>query len=62
MNKLIIISLMASLLTACTSGQRTKLATEYLGHSKICVGHVDYLVFKTGASVEYKPNGKIEIC
>lgn len=59
MKKLLIIGL-AGLLSGC--GYIDNKIMDYSDHVTICVEGVNYVQFKTGASVKYNPDGTISTC
>lgn len=54
--KYVIVALAALSLAAC--GKASRYEAAYTGYSKICVDHVQYIQFTSGAAVQVDPTGK----
>jgi hypothetical protein len=59
MYKIISTLFLSVILVGCSSNA---VNGTIFGASEICEHGVDYLVFKSGVSVEYAPNGEIKTC
>lgn len=58
--KIIVISAIALLLTAC--GQADRIGAAITGSAVSCIGGVEYIQFTSGATVKYKQDGSIATC
>lgn len=54
--KYVIVAILALSLAAC--GKMDQMQAHYTGYSKICVDHVQYIQFTSGAAVQVDTNGK----
>jgi len=50
----------ATTMTGC--GRFDNKVAEYVGSAKTCIDGVQYIQFKSGASVAYTPDGEVKTC
>ncbi len=56
------LAIMIVLLTVSSCGWWNSIDAKYTGVANVCVDGVEYLQFRTGASVAYNTNGTIKLC
>jgi ABC-type glycerol-3-phosphate transport system substrate-binding protein len=61
MNKLLALTL-ASVLVLAGCGKVDRITAAVTGSAEVCVDHVKYIQFTSGASVKYTTEGKIQTC